>query len=379
MDDSIIGDQIAVLLGNRFDEVIVDEVQDSNSEDIRLLTLLRDAGIDIVMVGDMDQAIYGFRHVERIPDTSIVNQLRSKQRLADNFRSSPAICCLANSLRSTDYVDAAAGANKNVAHPIVLISFSGNDLKGARSTMENVLTAYTFDRSNSVVLAYQKEHARTLAGDCRRSSQSESKFVLIARELTSIRNETGDPRDRWKSIVRLLALFRELSGSERLMLPDADFYAAIGVNERQLREGIVRMAYGLDCRTMAPSEFKSRMIGFIERLGWNTWVNTSGLRKPPGDVWEDDLQPGVQPFKWSSVHSFKGLQSPAVALVIPKGSSDHPCGVEAWKAGVADEARRVLYVGATRAERLLVLVAHVSRSSDIVGCLMRDQVPYTVA
>ncbi|MGH3908283.1 MAG: UvrD-helicase domain-containing protein, partial [Pseudonocardiaceae bacterium] len=39
----------------------IDEVQDSNMNDLLLFHFLLDAGLNLVLVGDLDQAIYGFR------------------------------------------------------------------------------------------------------------------------------------------------------------------------------------------------------------------------------------------------------------------------------------------------------------------------------
>src|SRR6266567_3977406 len=46
------------LLSSRFNEVIVDEVQDCSAEDVALLQLLLEAGTRLVLVGDPEQAIY---------------------------------------------------------------------------------------------------------------------------------------------------------------------------------------------------------------------------------------------------------------------------------------------------------------------------------
>lgn len=82
---------------------------------------------------------------------------------------------------------------------------------------------------------------------------------------------------------------------------------------------------------------------------------------------------------YSAIHGYKGLQSPAVALVIPerrKGSSDQEDGVHLWANGFEGEARSVLYVGASRAQQLLILAVHHFRAADVQAALDRDRLRY---
>jgi ATP-dependent exoDNAse (exonuclease V) beta subunit len=53
--------------------------------------------------------------------------------------------------------------------------------------------------------------------------------------------------------------------------------------------------------------------------------------------------------------------------------------LDCWEQGVDSEARRVLYVGASRAERLLVLAVHESHVDRVTAVLSRDGVSYAVA
>jgi AAA domain len=66
---------VARALRGRFSEIIVDEAQDCNPLDVRLLRYLRDAGLAVCIVADPDQSIYGAtpptstRLLRRIPRT----------------------------------------------------------------------------------------------------------------------------------------------------------------------------------------------------------------------------------------------------------------------------------------------------------------------
>jgi superfamily I DNA/RNA helicase len=116
-------------------------------------------------------------------------------------------------------------------------------------------------------------------------------------------------------------------------------------------------------------------------LGWS-WANTSRLRKPNGDVWPDLPARGSGMLPWSTAHGFKGLQAPAVAVVIgppPRGLSQEDSGVELWDRNLPGEARRVLYVAASRAERLAILVVQDNQYEAVLRCLDRDGVSYVLA
>ena len=52
------------LLAARFSEVIVDEAQDCGPEELHVLELLKQFGVTVTAVADLDQSIFEFRRAE---------------------------------------------------------------------------------------------------------------------------------------------------------------------------------------------------------------------------------------------------------------------------------------------------------------------------
>jgi superfamily I DNA/RNA helicase len=109
-------------LAGRFHEIVVDEAQDCAPLELEVLARLRAAGIRVTMVCDMDQSIYAFRDDERTHLETFANTYAPENRLTltGNFRSSPAICSFAASLRTSRVADTPSGPMRELSDPIDL-------------------------------------------------------------------------------------------------------------------------------------------------------------------------------------------------------------------------------------------------------------------
>ena len=101
-------------LQNQFDQVLMDEFQDTNGQQARLLDLLRPPD-RFYAVGDINQSIYGFRHAEprvfRDYRDAVEQGGKRLVQLVENFRSRPEI------LRAVETV--AAGAEGIETRPLI--------------------------------------------------------------------------------------------------------------------------------------------------------------------------------------------------------------------------------------------------------------------
>src|SRR5262249_44562810 len=114
---------------------------------------------------------------------------------------------------------------------------------------------------------------------------------------------------------------------------------------------VVRLASRVAPFDGTPFQFRDDFRQGITALGWDSWVDPSLLRSPNGNVWPETSKEDANALRWSTIHSFKGLQAPVVAMAIPAPYPNARTldGVGLWQASLDGENRHVLYVGASRA------------------------------
>ena len=109
----------------------------------------------------------------------------------------------------------------------------------------------------------------------------------------------------------------------------------------------------------------------------------SMLKAPPLDRWSAVGEIERSPtFAWASVHSVKGREFPSVVVVLPPKLPKDRDGLtvlDYWQQNLPSEMRRVLYVGASRAQRLLILAVHATQRDRVATLLKRDNVLFELA
>lgn len=80
------------LLAKRFPYIIIDECQDLSQNQLRLFHLLIEKGVKILLVGDINQAIYEFRRVDTVKLSSFISYHKlAEKKLTSNYRSNQKI------------------------------------------------------------------------------------------------------------------------------------------------------------------------------------------------------------------------------------------------------------------------------------------------
>ncbi|MBT1715855.1 ATP-dependent helicase [Enterobacter dykesii] len=389
--DNIIGESLARALAARFQEVMVDEGQDCNPLDLQILTWLRAHGVNVTFVCDPDQAIYEFRNgnpqeIQTFKDTY---PIESHKGLTGNFRSSPAICQLAATLRREGQVDRSLGESANVDYPILLLTYGG---RGPTEIIGQAflgrITELGLESTKAIILAHSGKVALRAAGVTSSNSTGNSRIESLARKVSEFWSPAATPRTKENVVQSVEILLLDLMGMRQ---PDEHLIKAIerlGMDRRAHRRCALSFLINLP-KTCRDSD--------EERLAWIACVHAemeklhlplpAGVsirrffRQPPNAQWSKHLQvPAALGFACGNIHEVKGREYDAVCVVVPPNRAPEnriEALFESWEARVDAEAKRVLYVGLTRARNFVALAIPNAFAGRCVDLLATGQVPYT--
>jgi len=347
-------DAIGKALAARFSEVIVDEAQDCNADDVAVLQWLKRHGIPLVVLCDPDQAIYGFRKGTNEALRTFIQDF-PPLTMNGNFRSSRIICTAAGTMRARGTTDLAVGDCHDATDPIILMPY-GNKAKPGIGT-KFIALATALGVTESIVLAHKRRVAEQASGTPSQHASSSGKLARIARLVVDFHSPTttGRQRDaRLKSMIRLLL---EIEGKEPDEVASLRSLAESPELDRLHRRKAIEVLAGL------PHVYTGLGIDGWADLARNlvgkmiTLPTGKTIRQilPNGNDWHKELETTpATGLPCATVHEAKGQDFEGVCLVLEKESEG---AVTAWKdrASNESEALRVIYVGATRAKRLLVI------------------------
>lgn len=390
--DPVNGGALGLALAARFHEVIVDEGQDCNPLDLQILSWLREHGVHVTFVCDPDQAIYEFRNgnpagIQVFKETYPVESHRG---LTGNFRSSPAVCRLAATLRGAGQVDQSVGDTANVLHPILLIAYSG---RGPSATIGQAfldrVAELDLDSTDAIILAHSGKVAQRAAGGVVPSdSNGSSRVESLARRVAEFWSPAATARSRESVVQAIETLLLDLMGLRQ-------------VNEHLLRTvqriGMDRRAHRRQALSFLMSLPKACGDTDADRLAWIALVQAETerlnlplpaggtvrnfFRRPPNGQWSSHLQVPVEiGLACAKIHEAKGREYGAVCVVVPPNRAPGNRGetlVASWETRTDAEAKRVLYVGVTRARHLGALAVPVAFANRCVAVLVAGQVPHT--
>jgi superfamily I DNA/RNA helicase len=140
----------------------------------------------------------------------------------------------------------------------------------------------------------------------------------------------------------------------------------------------MRLAATLD-PAIGAKDFTTRLRESVKAIPWPddvALVSNYGqrFREPDQKNWltSDD----IQRFRSATIHSVKGQEFPGVVVVVPKNPRKDAHGhvLDHWENQLSTEPRRVLYVGASRAQRLLIFAVHNSHMERVAELLTASDV-----
>jgi superfamily I DNA/RNA helicase len=361
------------LLANRFREVIVDEAQDCGPEELLILDLLRRSGVKVVAVADMDQSIFEFRRAEPAGVRAFMDTLPGRLPMNGNYRSSPAICGLNNSLRSGSRQEAASGPHAACPIPVRLLEFSNSDQ--VADDVTRILDIHDVPRTDVVFLAHRRADAQKCAGQSPEDASRSTNAVLsIASAHVVLTTSDSTAKERLKAIHRVEGILQEIAGIE----DPGD------LDDRWLRDTAIRLAVSLDPAGTDPKPYAAQVRKYVEQVRWPAGITSRNdlgttLRAPRDDQWPTAGTGGAPAFASATIHSAKGREFPGVVVILPKKPRADAGGLHVldhWEQGIDSEFRRVLYVGTSRAQKLLILAVHSDYHDRVAALLKRDSVPY---
>lgn len=399
----------------QFDQIMVDEFQDTNQVQMRLIHDLMDERRNLTVVGDDDQSIYGWRGAE------VKNILQFPQRykpcrvikLERNYRSQPAILNLANAVISKNQarhgkILRAAKTAATELPELFVMDHEDEESEFITREIQNFLQE-GYKPEELAVLYRSNSQGALIESSLRRAqipyaiSGGTSIFDRKeAKDLMAFLRQALSPNEvSLKRIINLpargvgeatLELLNDFAKREHTTFADACLrWQEVGIPEKTgqnladwmgyLHYWPSRLLSGEDSATPG-----ARFLESLEEIGYKTEVYQSSQAPGGGEKrWmvveifarildqflakrdysmqslrefvevmtlrNDDEKDEISQVQLMTLHASKGLEFPVVMLV----------GVEEdllphkSLGGNVDEERRLFYVGITRAQQKLII------------------------
>ncbi len=385
---------IAILAG-RFSEIVVDEAQDCSAHDLAILSELHVAGIPLVFVCDPDQAIYEFRGALPTNIRAFGAKLGSPVELTGNWRSSPAICGFAATLRPAAAgrpADVAVGPNSDEPAGVLLISASGSSQATKALTIFNDhADSMGITERQRVVLAHAGTSLPAATG-ASASSPPGNYSARVAWAAAVVKASNSSQRNvAYEILQRTLLRYWYDDTDHRSIEAICD---SVGLAPWRLRQLAGQLAVALpavDQGTFAEwcKEANDQLRNLPPKPGM-TRLDRAGSLSAKGDLKDKTpREAGGAPsvastarVRASNVHQFKGDEEDGVLVVVPSGARTDAL-VDAWLSGnhpaEVAENLRVLYVAATRARRLLAVALPADARTRLTQLLKEKNVPFDLA
>jgi DNA helicase-2/ATP-dependent DNA helicase PcrA len=399
----------------RFRHILVDEFQDTNAVQYAWLRLLAQGGASLMVVGDDDQSIYGWRgaRIENIQQFADDFADAQSIRLEQNYRSTGTILQAANALIANNQgrLGKELWTEGQDGEPISL--FAGfNEYDEARYVVECIEEALRKDglrRSDMAILYRSNAQSRVLEeallreripyriyGGQRFFERAEIKNALAYLRLIRLRDDDAalervinlpargigektveglrevarqQGTSLWRSIQQQLAA-KALPGRAASAL--AGFCTLIDeLQERVtdlplhlLAQTVIERSGLIDYHKAEKGEKGQARVENLQELvsAARTFETAEDELSPlaafldhaaleAGDTQAEEFEDSVQ---LMTLHSAKGLEFPLVFLVgMEEGLFPHKMSLE--EPGRLEEERRLAYVGITRAMQRLVM------------------------
>jgi DNA helicase-2/ATP-dependent DNA helicase PcrA len=401
----------------RFRYLLVDEYQDTNSAQYRFVQLMGGAHGNVMVVGDDDQSIYGWRgaDIRNILDFERDFPGARVVRLEENYRSTPGILALANTViaENTGRRGKVLRATRPAGEPVtVLQALDERDEADAITDLIQARRARGGVTYRECAVLYRTNaQSRTLEDACRRRGIPYRLVGAVRfydrreiRDLMAYLKLVANPADD-EAFRRALTVPRRGLGDAALALLEAEARAAgvplleaarrpavldaLRPGPRTALAGFAALIDALRA-SAADAAVDELLRDLMERIRYADLLRAEGVEgverlenvrelvagaaeavaDDGGEVGltpldhflqsstlvagVDRLDPEADAITMMTMHNAKGLEFP---LVFVSGLEDglFPLARAAEDPDQLEEERRLFYVGVTRAESVLVL------------------------
>jgi len=397
---------------NKFKYILVDEYQDTNNIQYRLVSMLAAKHRNLCVVGDDDQSIYKFRGADITNILDFEKQFKETKviKLEQNYRSTQTILDAANNViknnvsRKSKKLWTSSGLGEKIT--LAVLDDQISEASYINNCIEKLVHAGIFKyndfavlyRTNAQTRAFEENLTcpyRVLAG-LRFYDRKEIKDILsylrvifnpfddvnLTRIINVPKRGIGDT-----TIGKIQALSQSVGKSMYDIISDTGYAEALGrawpkindfvsminsfvskkneVSVIDLLDDILQRTGYVDAViNESPEEARSR-IENIEEFRSKVIEYESNVENPTFEGFLDNISLVSDVDNYDSeqdavvlmtLHSAKGLEFPVVFLCgMEKGL--FPSSMSEMEDGGIEEERRLCYVGITRAKQKLVLTA----------------------
>lgn len=415
---------------DRYRYILIDEFQDTNRLQMELMTYLVSDPINLCVVGDDDQSIYGWRGAESAHLIEFEHAFPNAETitLEQNYRSTDIILSVANRLIKNN----ARRRKKNLwshekeGEPVRVLS-SGNDTDEAEFIADEILEKHQSFSWNQFAILYRMNAQARLFETALRERKIPYRIVggksfFDRREikdvmayLSSLLNSDDDgallrvlttpPRGLGKvSLQRLMEISTEKKKTLFETLQDRSAYDDFSTKSREAIQNFLEEWETLKIRLQTPGHDSGVLLAeLLKEIGYYDDLRKSCKKEGEADARENNVREllqsltqycqknpreGIQGFLDSmllerekeeeeevkdgvtliTLHAAKGLEFSHVYLVgLEDGLLPHE---RSKNEGTIDEERRLCYVGITRARKTLAITHCRTRKKfgSIVSC-----------
>ena len=369
--------EIADYLASRFAFMMVDEFQDTSSLQVEILSLIAERGrTRFFLVGDPNQSIFSFAGAR--PDLADVFAARISARndlsLSGNFRCSPNIIAHAEKLIPRNPAMIAVGTAK-VYTEVPILQHTTSPFTLVTDYFLPALDALGIPFGAAAILAPTwfplfplgrklREYGIAVVGPGARPYKRNRLFAPLAEQLCgylmeprphalpgierslfeTVLNATGQPRFDIFSYDGRVVVFRLIAEARRLRAAHVSAVAWLNAAVVAFSEILVNAGF-------LPATAIKRLVGSVGEMIGDMRINKVDTL----NLSLADLGLYASPdaaMKLSTLHNAKGREYEAVAII-----DLHDGRIPFFRADTQeqiDEARRLFYVGVTRARRFLL-------------------------